>query len=124
MMFVKLPTWPEHPVHAPQPPAQSRVCRAAAPRYSEVLSQGLARSRGRASLRAPFGEDASRQSLQPTSCHEHPLDPSILEPEACALPTERFQRHPVGAHTGVRETKAVPSATAPDGRVSGVSGLE
>lgn len=40
--------------------------------------------------RALLGEDASCQSLQPTSCHEHPLDPSIPELEACAFPTERL----------------------------------
>lgn len=56
-------------------------------------------------LRALRRDDASCQSVQPTSCHEHPLDPSIPEPQACALTTERSRRHPVGARTGVRGTR-------------------
>jgi hypothetical protein len=56
-------------------------------------------------LRALRREDASCQSVQPTSCHEHPLDPSIPEPRACALTTERSRRRPVGARTGVRGTR-------------------
>lgn len=32
-------------------------------------------------------EDTSCQYLQPTCCHEHQINPPILEHEACALPT-------------------------------------
>lgn len=97
-----------HPTRTPRLTRRSRPpCHGLPGRRAALLRGPLARpthSRGLI-LRALLGEDASRQSLQPTSCHEHSLDPSILEPGACTLPTERFQRRPVGARTGVRGTR-------------------
>lgn len=104
MMFSKVPIRPEHLVSravAARPVTGLPSRRAALPRSPLAGPDHL---RGPI-LRALHGEDASCQSLQPTSCHEHPLDPSIPELGACALPTEHSRPHPVGARTGVRGTK-------------------
>jgi hypothetical protein len=104
MMFSKGPIRPEHLVSravAARPVTGLPSRRSVLPRSPLTGPDHL---RGPI-LRALHGEDASCQSLQPTNCHEHPLDPSILETEAHAFPTERSRRHPVGARTGVRETR-------------------
>jgi hypothetical protein len=75
-------------------------------------------------LRAPLGEDASCQSLQPTSCQRAPagsLDSRArglrLSDRTLSAPPHRSPHRRAGDETE-------PSATAPVDRVNGFSGLE
>lgn len=77
-MFVRA-LRPEHPLHSSQKPALVRVLS-----YPVLLSRWSSASLSR---RLSSELDASHQSLQPTCCHEHPLEHAITKLWACAHPT-------------------------------------
>jgi len=77
-MFVRA-LRPEHPLHSSQKPALVRVMS-----YPVLLSRRHSASLSR---RLSSELDASHQSLQPTCCHEHPLEHAIPKLWAFALPT-------------------------------------
>jgi len=69
----------EHPLHSSQKPALVRVVS-----YPVLLSRRHSASLSR---RLSSELDASHQSLQPTCCHEHPLEHAIPKLRAFAPPT-------------------------------------
>lgn len=96
----------EHPFRSSQKPALVRVVS-----YPVLLSRRLSAALSRCLSTEP---DASHQSLQPTCCHEHPLEHAIPKPGALTLWIATcFPEHPTEWEFGLALGSACCDARRP-----------